>query len=189
MNYSARVKDAFALMYDLHGKQVRKGSEIAYITHPMMVAALVGQYEGTEDQFIAALLHDAVEDQGGRPTLERIRALFGDQVADFVLGCSDSEEEPKPPWRERKERYIANARGASPAQKLIIACDKLHNAQCIIADLRSAGPALWGRFTAGRDGSLWYYDQMYLALAHGWNHPLLAELAAAVARIHELDEA
>ena len=105
------------------------------------------------------LLHDAVEDQGGPPTAAAIRQRFGDAVADIVEACSDTEETPKPPWRSRKERYIAHVAGASPSVRLVSACDKLHNARAILGDLRALGEPLWGRFNAeaGRSGVLWYY--------------------------------
>ena len=121
MHYTKRVVDAFALMFELHGRQARKGSGTPYIGHLMATAAAVAHHGGDEDQFIAALLHDAVEDQGGRATLEGIRQGFGGRVARLVLGCSDSDAQPKPPWRERKERYVAAAAEAPAELKLIIA--------------------------------------------------------------------
>jgi (p)ppGpp synthase/HD superfamily hydrolase len=180
MEYSPRIVDAFAFAYELHRTQVRKGSRVPYVTHLMGVAAIVGRYGGDEDQFIAALLHDAVEDQGGIETLDRIRERFGATVADYVAGCSDSDDAPKPPWRERKERFIEFTRTASPKQRLIIAADKLHNTRALISDLREKGNAFWDLFKAGREGSLWYYAEIVRALAEGWTHPLLRELTEEV---------
>jgi GTP pyrophosphokinase len=186
MEYSSRVVDAFAFAYELHCKQVRKGSLVPYITHLMGVAAIVGRYGGDEDQFIGALLHDAVEDQGGIATLDRIRERFGDVVAEYVLGCSDSCESPKLPWRERKERFIAFTATASPKQKLIIAADKLHNTRAVVNDLYDQGDKVWDLFKTGREGNLWYHMEVVRALAKNWSHPLLRELTEEVEKLHRL---
>jgi len=183
MRYGHRVVDAMTLMCELHADQVRKGSGEAYISHTMAVAAITAQYGGDEDQFIAALLHDAVEDQGGRPTLERIREAFGDRVAGLVLGCTDADEQPKPPWRGRKEAHLRKIAHAPPDLRLILAADKIHNARTIIQGLREAGPAVWDRFKGGREGTLWYYDQMQQALGRDWEHSILLELADTIERL------
>jgi (p)ppGpp synthase/HD superfamily hydrolase len=184
MEYSPRIVEAFALTYDLHRTQIRKGSHVPYITHLMGVAAVVGRHGGDEDQFIAALLHDAVEDQGGQETLDLIRRKFGEKVAEYVAGASDSDTEPKPPWQERKEKFIAFARTAGPRQKLIIAADKLHNARSIISDLGERGNDVWKMFKNGREGTLWYYTEMVHALSYNWSHAVLRELADAVDQMH-----
>lgn len=190
MEYSDRVGSALQRMFDLHRSQRRKGNNVPYITHLLAVAALVGEYGGDEDQFIAALLHDAVEDAGGHDMLESLREEFGDRVADYVWACSDTAEDPKPPWRPRKEQYLAHLREAPPEVKLISAADKLHNARAITVDLRRIGPAVWDRFKGGRDGSLWYYREALDALAAGWDHPILDELRLAVEEMLRLaDEA
>jgi (p)ppGpp synthase/HD superfamily hydrolase len=168
------------LMFELHADQTRKGVDTPYITHLLTVAATVGEFGGDEDQFIAALLHDAVEDQGGAPTLVRIREQFGARVANFVEGCTDAYGKPKPPWRERKEKHIEKIRHAAPEQRLIVIADKLHNATSILRDLRQSGPSVWDRFTAKRDGSLWYYEAMLDALDDGWSHPLVDELRETI---------
>lgn len=116
---------------------------------------------GDEDQAIAALLHDAVEDQGGRPTLDSIRSEFGDRVASIVEACSDTDIQPKPPWRERKENYLKHLREQTRAEVLrVSAADKLHNARCIIADYRRCGEAVWQRFNAGKEAQAWYYGEL-----------------------------
>jgi (p)ppGpp synthase/HD superfamily hydrolase len=186
MEYSSRIVDAFALSFQLHQKQVRKGSHVPYITHLMGVAAIVGRHGGDEEQFIAALLHDAVEDQGGQATLARIRARFGDTVAEYVAGCSDTDIEPKPPWLERKEQFIKATRTASPKLKLIIAADKLHNTRSTISDLRERGDQVWRMFKGDKDAHLWYMEEMLRALAHQWEHPLLRELADAIETLHQI---
>jgi hypothetical protein len=101
-----RFDDAFKLASDLHHTQTRKSSEVPYLSHLMAVSGLVLENGGTEDEAIAGLLHDAVEDQGGQATLERIREAFGDVVAELVSALSDTDEIPKPPWRARKEEYL-----------------------------------------------------------------------------------
>jgi (p)ppGpp synthase/HD superfamily hydrolase len=156
----ARFRDALTFAFDLHRTQERKGSGVPYIAHLLGVASLVIEYGGDEDQAIGGLLHDAAEDQGGQATLDAIRARFGDRVADIVAGCSDTIEVPKPPWRERKERYLAHLRSASPSVQLVSACDKLYNARTIAADLERGLVDVWARFTGGRDGSIWYYRSL-----------------------------
>lgn len=180
MSFSRRVIDAFALTYELHADQLRKQTEIPYYTHPMAVAAIVAERGGSEDQFIAALLHDAVEDQGGEATLALIRHRFGDRVAEMVAGCSDSFSTPKPPWRDRKEAFLRRIKQADPDVRLIVAADKLHNARSILNDLYEHGDLLWSRFKAGKDGSLWYYAEIVRALSDGWSHPILRELSETV---------
>ncbi|MBN2309167.1 MAG: HD domain-containing protein [Candidatus Hydrogenedentes bacterium] len=186
MLYSPRVVDAFALAFELHGAQCRKGSPVPYITHPMAVAATVGQYGGDEDQVIAALLHDAAEDAGGRDTLSRVRTAFGERVAHYVEACSDTMVTPKPPWRDRKERFLEGLRAACGGVKLIVAADKLHNAETTLSDLMETGPSVWERFTGGRDGTLWYYRETREALRAGWAHPILRPLGRAVDAVEEM---
>src|SRR3954449_6057545 len=103
-----RFQDAFELAFRLHRDQVRKGSGTPYVAHLNGVASIALEHGADEDQAIAALLHDAIEDQGGAATREEIRRLFGDRVTSIVDACTDSEVEPKPPWRPRKEAYIAH---------------------------------------------------------------------------------
>lgn len=179
MELSKRVIEAFGLAFELHRTQRRKGSGVPYITHLMAVAAAVGDHGGDEDQIVAALLHDAVEDQGGKETLARIEDAFGREVADLVAGCTDSLVSPKPPWRDRKQSFAQSLRTASPRVKLIVAADKLHNIRTTINDLRTVGSAVWRRFAGGRDGTLWYYREVCRALAHRWSDPVLEELLEA----------
>jgi (p)ppGpp synthase/HD superfamily hydrolase len=187
--YSERVVKAFEFAHELHASQRRKGSDVPYLTHVLAVAALVGEHRGDEDQFIAALLHDAAEDCGGQETLSRIRDAFGDTVAGYVKACSDSLTTPKPPWRERKEKHLAALREAPLEVRLLIAADKLHNARSIARDLGEVGESLWTRFKGGRAGTLWYYGAMLDFLREGWNHPILDELAESVGRMNALTEA
>jgi (p)ppGpp synthase/HD superfamily hydrolase len=184
MNYGERAGQALAWAFALHATQRRKQSEVPYVTHLLAVAALVGEHGGDEDQFIAALLHDAVEDQGGPAVAAEIAARFGDRVAGLVAACTDTDEEPKPPWRARKEAHVAHVAHAPLEARLILAADKLHNARATTRDLRRHGPGVFERFRGGREGTLWYYGAMHAALGAGWAHPILDELAEAVAALH-----
>lgn len=157
MKLTGRFKEALAYAFDLHCTQARKGSGVPYVAHLLAVAANVLDHGGDEEQAIAALLHDAVEDQGGRATAAAIRERFGERVAAIVAGCTDTEITPKPPWRQRKEAYLAHLAHAPADVLLVSASDKLHNARAILADLRQVGSRVWDRFSGGREGTLWYY--------------------------------
>jgi (p)ppGpp synthase/HD superfamily hydrolase len=178
-----RFDEALAFAVDLHREQPRKGTGVPYVSHLLSVAALVLEHGGTEDQAIAALLHDAVEDQGGRPTAERIRERFGDLVAEIVEGCTDTDVSPKPPWRLRKEAYVARVRNEPAHVRLVSAADKLHNARTMVTDLRIYGPALWERFNAGRDETLWYLESLVDAFREAGTTPVVEELARTVAEM------
>jgi (p)ppGpp synthase/HD superfamily hydrolase len=160
MNLSHRYARALRFAFSLHQQHQRKGGGVPYVAHLLSVSALVLEYGGDEDQSIAALLHDAVEDQGGVPTGYLIRSEFGNLVADIVDGCTDATTIPKPPWRQRKEQYLAHLQHASPAVLLVSSCDKLHNARSIVSDLRTVGEQVWKRFAGGKEGSLWYYQSL-----------------------------
>ncbi len=180
---STKFDDALAFAVDLHREQPRKGTGVPYVSHLLSVAALVLEHGGSEDQAIAALLHDAVEDQGGRPTAERIRERFGDLVAEIVDGCTDTDVSPKPPWRLRKEAYVARVRNEPAHVRLVSAADKLHNARTMVTDLRIHGPALWERFNAGRDETLWYLESLVAAFREAGTTPIVEELARTVAEL------
>lgn len=151
-----RFDQAFQLASELHRAQTRKGSGAPYVSHLMAVAAFAVEHGADEDTAVAALLHDAVEDQGGDPVRRRIREEFGERVARLVEGCTDAEVIPKPPWRPRKEAFIRNLAEQPAEVRLIVACDKLHNAACTLDDLRAQGASVWEKFKGGRDGTLWY---------------------------------
>ena len=185
MSYSGRVIDALKLSMELHHWQTRKGTSIPYVTHLWAVASLVGEYGGDEDQVIAALLHDAIEDQGEKITYAQIQERFGTRVVDIVRGCTDAETMPKLPWKERKLLYIAHLTTALPHVKLVSAADKLHNARAIVSDLRREGSAVWTRFNAGREEQVWYYDELVGALRTEWSHRIVDELEQVV---HELTQ-
>ena len=157
------------------------------MTHLLAVASLVGEAGGTENEVIAALLHDAVEDCGGQPTLDKIRELFGDEVAQIVLGCSDTDVVPKPPWKQRKESYIQHVNDASESILLVSCADKLHNARSIVADHRQIGEELWERFTATKEQTLWYYQSLLSVYQRrGVTARLVDELERTVSTMEEL---
>jgi len=173
-----RFSAALAFAHELHGSQLRKGTKIPYIAHLLAVASLVIENGGDEDTAIAALLHDAVEDQGGRQMLERIRARFGDAVADVVDECSDTDVSPKPPWKARKKAYLDAMPHKSRAALLVAAADKLHNARSVVADLRELGGSVWDRFNAKKDVQFWFYTEMVRGLREaGMTGRLVDELA------------
>jgi hypothetical protein len=183
---SDRLAEALGLAVTLHRNQARKGSRVPYVAHLLSVAGIVLANGGGEDEAIAALLHDAVEDQGGAPTLEAIRARFGEAVAEIVAACSDTDAVPKPPWRERKKAYLRHLPRASDAARLVSAADKLDNARAVLSDYRRLGEALWSRFRGGRDGTLWYYR----ALAEVYRATGPADLAVELDRVvGELEDA
>jgi len=183
-----RVRAAIDWAAELHDGQTRKGSRVPYLFHLLAVAATVADHGGTEDEVVAALLHDAIEDTA-EATRATVARRFGENVAAIVSACSDADGEPKPPWRPRKEAFVASLARATPSVRLVVAADKLHNARCTARDLRAEGPAVWERFRGGRDGTLWYYGAVRRALADGWSHPILDELAGAVAELDGLADA
>jgi (p)ppGpp synthase/HD superfamily hydrolase len=152
-----RFEQALVYANRLHCKQTRKGGNVPYISHLLSVAALVLEDGGDEDEAIAALLHDAVEDQGGKATREVILNMFGLRVMEIVDGCTDADTIPKPPWQERKQQYIEKLRYASASVRRVALADKLHNARSIVKDLSIFGEATWEKFTGGKEGTLWYY--------------------------------
>jgi len=173
MKLSVRFNEALGYAAALHADQVRKGSGTPYVAHLLAVASLTLEHGGDEDQAIAALLHDAVEDQGGLERLNVIRDKYGEAVAIIVEGCTDAVSVPKPPWRERKERYIEHLADVEPRVRLVSLCDKLHNARSILTDYHSIGEEIWSRFRGGRQGSLWYYRALLETFARYPEHDAL----------------
>lgn len=185
---TARYNEALAYAAALHRDQRRKGSEIPYISHLMSVSALVMEYGGDGDQAVAGLLHDSMEDQaeanGGAEALgSAIKARFGAEVLRLVLACTDAVTTPKPPWRERKEAYLAHLRHVDNRVALVSCADKLHNARVIVADLRTQGTAVFDRFSSPKAQTLWYYRSLADVFAASHPGPLADELALTVARI------
>lgn len=184
MTYGERFEEALIHTARLHREQTRKGTGIPYVTHLLAVAAIVGENGGTEDEVVAALLHDAVEDT---PETERsLAARYGPAVAGIVAACSDTDVAPKPPWRQRKEAYVTRAAHLSYSARLVSSADKLHNARSILADLRTEGEALWERFTGGKEGTLWYYRALVEAYRGSGSSPVAEELDRVVREIERL---
>jgi (p)ppGpp synthase/HD superfamily hydrolase len=155
-----RFSEALMLAAALHREQTRKASDIPYVAHLLAVCAIVLEHGGDEDEAIAALLHDAPEDQGGEPVLALIERVFGPNVRQIVAECSDTFEQPKPPWRPRKEAYIASLRDASRSALLVSAADKLHNLTATVNDLRTQGNQFWSHFNSTPDDQIWYYTTL-----------------------------
>lgn len=176
-----------------HAKQLRKGTEIPYLYHLLAVSSLVLEFGGNEDQAIAALLHDTIEDCGAHHEAA-IRHRFGDAVAAIVVACTDGSAEAKAEhespeakradWTARKQRYLAHLAEASDDTLLVSCCDKLHNARAIVQDLEdpAVGTAVFERFTGGREGTVWYYDALSRTFSERGVAPA-ACLERAVARL------
>ena len=153
-----RFEEALIFAGQKHQHQTRKGTTIPYIAHLMQVSGIALENGANEDEAIAALLHDVIEDQD--VTEEELTQRFGPEVAAIVAGCSDSASTNKAPWRQRKEAYIAHVLTASASVRLVSSCDKLHNARAILADYQELGGALWSRFNASPGDILWYYQSL-----------------------------
>ena len=182
-----RISQALALAVEAHDKQVRKGTQIPYVAHPMGVASLALDFGADEDQAIAALLHDVLED-GGPQFAPVIEKRFGRRVLSLVEGCTDGVPDAageKAPWTERKRAYLAHLAVADAEVLLVSGADKLHNARAILSDLLTVGPSVFDRFTAKKEGTLWYYR----ALADIFSKreaPMHAALSSAVDEMERL---
>jgi (p)ppGpp synthase/HD superfamily hydrolase len=183
-----RFEEALILANQLHAGQMRKGSNTPYISHLLSTAALVLQDGGDEDEAIAALLHDAVEDQGGEETLALIHDKFGEKIANIVDECSDTYETPKPPFRKRKENHIARLQKASPATCRVMLADKLHNARSLLHSLRDQGEAAWEISSGGKEGMLWYYRTLHEILGKRNQGYLWQEFGRVLEEIERLAE-
>jgi (p)ppGpp synthase/HD superfamily hydrolase len=181
---TSRFEDGLIFAFNLHKTQSRKSIPVPYFAHLMGVASLVLEAGGDEDTAVAALLHDAVEDHGGLPTLLEIRHQFGNRVADIVDLCTDAYQEPKPPWRGRKEQYLAKLRYASPEARLVSVADKLYNVRTTIDALRVDGNNVWDRFNGGKEGTLWYYRAL-LEVFHFTGSDLITDTYAQAVEVME----
>jgi (p)ppGpp synthase/HD superfamily hydrolase len=184
--------DALRLAHDFHRTHIRKGTEIPYFAHLLQVSGLVLEAGGDEEQAIAALLHDAIEDadtpEEAADRERQIRERFGERVVRLVLGCTDGDpaEKDEMPWRERKERYLHHlGDDADPDVLLISVSDKLHNARAILRDYRAHGEALWGRFRGGKAGTLWYYRALVDTYRARGLEPFVAELNEVVRSLED----
>jgi (p)ppGpp synthase/HD superfamily hydrolase len=182
---TGRFEHALALACDVHKGQLRKGTAIPYVSHLLAVAGIVLEHGGGEDEAIAALLHDSVEDRGGEKLLAEIEVQFGKPVAEIVAGCSDSfDPDNKPDWLVRKQCYLAQLAKAPVSVRLVSAADKLHNARSIVADHRQIGDRLWSRFNADKTLQRWYYQSLVDVFRKTDTCPsLLDELERAVSEL------
>lgn len=173
MNLSARYRDAMLLAFDLHENDCRKGKDVPYVSHLLSVSALVLEDGGTEDEAIAALLHDALEDHPDKITYTDLKDRFGKNVADIVRACSDTPDDfkggEKPPWKERKQKYLDHLEHAPISVLRVTLADKLHNCRDLRNDLRMHGKKVWKRFNAPRKEQIWFYDRFLLIIAERIN--------------------
>lgn len=194
VNLGKKFDEALALASELHRDQMRKGAPIPYLSHLMAVAGIVLEANGhhrmdnIEDVAIGALLHDSIEDQGHKISLDEIKERFGETVHRIVLECSDAvvtrKGEEKPPWQERKEKYLAEIASKSKETLLVSCADKLHNARCTMFDFDKIGDEVWIRFNADKDGIAWYYTTLAREFEEAWpDNPLLPDFKAVVARM------
>ncbi len=186
MTLSPKFEQALVYATRIHGGQMRKKTRIPYIGHLLGVTAIALEYGANETEAIAALLHDAVEDCGGAERQWEIEKKFGKEVGEIVAGCTDTDQTTKPPWRARKENYIAHLKTASASTRLVSASDKLHNAQAIVHNLREDGDEVWDRFTAGKEGALWYYRALVTAFREHGPSALIEELDRVVTEMERL---
>lgn len=183
-----RLQRAFRYAAKWHEGQTRKSTAVPYLSHLMAVAALVLEAGGDEEMAIAALLHDVVEDCGGRPRLREIRRQFGPRVAGIVERCTDTFVQPKPDWVERKRGYLEELKHADDDTRLVSASDKLHNVRTILSDYRNDGESIWVRFNGRREGTLWYYRALSDEYARKPSR-ITRELEIAVRELERLSKA
>ena len=183
---TGRFSDALVYAADVHAGQRRKGGDVPYLAHLLGVTALVLEDGGSEDEAIAALLHDALEDRGDRTSFDEISERFGEPVARIVRACSDTEVRPKPPWDERKRAYLERLE-TEPAEVLRVSvADKLYNARAILFDHRMVGDDVWKRFGSGRPSQLWYYRSVADLFLRRYPGPMADELDRAVRELEAL---
>lgn len=181
---TARFREALTLAFDLHEHQTRKGSGVPYFSHLMSVSALILEDGGDEDEAIAGLLHDALEDQGDKISADEIEARFGRRVRELVEACTDGtpvDGGKKEPWDIRKARYIEHIAQVDHAHRVSLA-DKLHNARSILCDLRMEGEAVWGRFSKPKEKTLGHYRALVEAFREGGAKGYLIEEKERVVR-------
>jgi (p)ppGpp synthase/HD superfamily hydrolase len=187
MQLSPRFEHALVYATQAHCNQARKQTGVPYVAHILGVCAIAMEYGANETEAIGALLHDAVEDCGGAERLNDIKTRFGDEVANIVEGCTDSDETPKPPWLERKEKYLAHLSNTDASTRLVSASDKLYNVRAIVTDLRRYGPKTFDQFEGQKDGTLWYYRSLVTAFRQFPDHrDLIEELERLVSEMEKL---
>jgi len=185
---SPRFRHAFDYAATLHAADIRKGSKIPYLYHLLEVCAIVMRYGGNEDAAIAALLHDAAEDHGGKPRLVDIQRNFGKAVASIVEECTDSTTTPKKPWEVRKRAYVKHLPEASKGGLLVSAADKLSNVRAILSDHYAIGDDIYKRFNRPKRRTLWYYNALSKAFTAHLGGDLPKELRRTVAELNRVSK-
>src|SRR5262245_16161485 len=183
---SDRFDQALLYAHELHGDQYRRGTPVPYMAHLMGVASLGLEYGGDEEQAIAALLHDAIEDCGDLTSYEEIHRRFGDRVTEIVRACTDVDATPRPPWLERKAAYVARVSHEPADARLVSAADKLYNVRTVVKDFRQTGHVVWQRYTGDPADVLWYYRALVTAFRSGGPHPIVEDLDRAVTELEEV---
>ena len=184
-----RFEQALVLANQIHAIQKRKDSGAPYMAHLLGVAALVLEDGGSEDEAIAALLHDSAEDHGGEEILKTIGEKFGEKVAQIVRECSDTLEQEKPPWKPRKQAHLKLLENALPETIRVMMADKVYNARTLLYGLESNGDEVWRNFKGGREGTIWYFREMYALFSKRSSSFMLRELARLIAALEEGEEA
>ncbi len=179
-----RFEEALTYAHQLHREQTRKSTTIPYLSHLLMVTGLVLEQGADEDTAIAALLHDAVEDAGGAATRAEIARRFGARVAGLVDEVTETDEDPKPPWRERKLAYLARVETMSSGALLIAIADKLHNNMHTLSDVRASGEVVWSRFNVSKADQAWFHHAFLRVASSRADAP-----AALLAELRRVDEA
>jgi (p)ppGpp synthase/HD superfamily hydrolase len=180
---SQKFEHALAFANQVHAHQKRKDSGAPYFAHVIGVAALVLEDGGSEEEAIAALLHDTAEDQGGQAMLDEITSRFGETIAQIVAECSDTLLNPKPPWQARKAGHINTLRTARPETIRIMLADKVYNSRNLLRSLQERGEVVWENFKGGRDGTIWYFQQMYAVFSRTQSGYMLDEFGRNIKRI------
>jgi len=186
MVLTERFESALLYALNLHRNQYRKQTDVPYFSHLLGVTSLVLEDGGDEDEAIAALLHDAVEDQGGIKTLEKIRLKYGERVAAIVDGLTDSYVMPKPPWKQRKTEYIRHLSNASISVIRVSLADKLYNARSILRALLRGERNVWNRFNGGKEGTIWYYQSLLNEFRKVSNSPMVKELEITLNEVNKI---
>ena len=188
MNLSPLFYRAINHVTDLHNGQVRKGSDTPYVSHLFGVASIVLDFGGDEEQAIAALFHDAIEDQGNKITLDEIEETYGARVRKIVSECTEVEGQEgvaKPPWKDRKDAYIAAMTKKSEDTLLVACADKLHNLLSMAEDYKALGEELWSKFKGGKDGTFWFNEKLSDIFNDRLDNPIAAEYAKRLVKFKQ----
>lgn len=184
--FETKFEQALVFANRAHAGQKRKYSGAPYIAHILGVTALVLEDGGSEDEAIAAALHDTAEDQGGEARIDEIRQMFGDKISEIVRECSDTLESPKPPWKKRKVNHLKRLQTAMPETIRVMLADKVYNARNLLHGLQDQGDRVWKSFKGGRDGTLWYFREMLAIFRERHSGYLVNELERLVAAIEKI---